>query len=130
MMNNHDIYGRTLTQVTTDMSANRWKYFRWTPRTAWITFAYVVAVPAIFGYVGFVTDVSYRPSIVEDVGWDMISFGNRYARKPRELFREFEIVVYPQADVGISRENMICERRGGVTRYQNGRYTGKEFLGV
>ena len=85
--------GRTLTQVTIDMSANRWKYFRWTPRTAWITFAYVVAVPAIFGYVGFVTDVSYRPSIVEDVGWDMTWFRNRYSRKPRELFREFEIVV-------------------------------------
>ena len=34
------------------------KYFRWTPRTAWITFAYAVAVPAMFGYMGFVTDVS------------------------------------------------------------------------
>jgi len=42
----------------TDMSANRWKYFRWTPRTAWISIAYMVAVPAVFGYIGFVTDVS------------------------------------------------------------------------
>lgn len=40
------------------MSANRWKYFRWTPRTAWISIAYMVAVPAVFGYIGFVTDVS------------------------------------------------------------------------
>ena len=40
------------------MSSNRWKYFRWTPRTAWITLMYVVVVPAAFGYVGFVTDVS------------------------------------------------------------------------
>lgn len=40
------------------MSSNRWKYFRWTPRTAWITIVYVVVVPAAFGYVGFVTDVS------------------------------------------------------------------------
>lgn len=42
------------------MSANRWKYFRWTPRTAWITVVYAVFVPAAFGYVGFVTDVSWR----------------------------------------------------------------------
>lgn len=40
------------------MSANRWKYFRWTPRTAWITFVYVVAVPSVVGYVGYVTEVS------------------------------------------------------------------------
>ena len=39
------------------MSVNRHKYFRWTPRTAWITFAYVVAVPAVVGYMGYVTDV-------------------------------------------------------------------------
>ena len=45
-------------KTPTDMSANRWKYFRWTPRTAWITFVYVVAVPSLVGYVGFVTEVS------------------------------------------------------------------------
>lgn len=44
--------------MATDMSANRWKYFRWTPRTAWITFVYVVAVPSVLGYVGFMTEVS------------------------------------------------------------------------
>lgn len=36
---------------------NRMRYFRWTSRTAWITFVYAVAVPAAFGYAGFVTDV-------------------------------------------------------------------------
>ena len=40
------------------MSANRWKYFRWTPRTAWITFVYVVAIPTTLGYVGYMVDVS------------------------------------------------------------------------
>ena len=40
------------------MSANRWKYFRWTPRTAWITFVYVAVVPSVVGYLGFMTDVS------------------------------------------------------------------------
>lgn len=42
-----------------DMIINRHKYFRWTKRTAFLTFAYVVAVPAFVGYIGFVTDVSY-----------------------------------------------------------------------
>ena len=43
---------------------NRHKYFRWTPRTAWITFAYIVAVPAAFGYVGFMTDVSRTAAMI------------------------------------------------------------------
>ncbi len=46
--------------VYLDMAANRWKYFRWTPRTAWLTFVYVVAVPSAVGYMGFVTDVSHH----------------------------------------------------------------------
>ena len=44
--------------MTSDMSANRYKYFRWTPRTAWITFVYVAVVPSVLGYVGYVTEVS------------------------------------------------------------------------
>ena len=39
------------------MTINRYKYFRWTPRTAWITVAYVLIVPSIFGYIGYSTDV-------------------------------------------------------------------------
>lgn len=39
------------------MYVNRHKYFRWTPRTAWLTFAYVVLVPGIFGYMAYTTDV-------------------------------------------------------------------------
>ena len=43
-----------------DMTRARHQYFRWTPRTAWINFAYVIVVPSIFGYMGYVTDVSDR----------------------------------------------------------------------
>ena len=50
-----------------DMSANRWKYFRWTPRTAWITFVYVVAVPSVIGYAGYITDV--RLSLLQLAPW-------------------------------------------------------------
>lgn len=40
------------------MYVKRHEYFRWTPRTAWITFAYVIAVPSAFMYMGWTTDVS------------------------------------------------------------------------
>lgn len=43
-----------------DMFVNKHKYFRWTPRTAWLTIAYVVVVPSIFGYIGYTTDVGSR----------------------------------------------------------------------
>ncbi|KAI9850934.1 MAG: hypothetical protein M1838_004820 [Thelocarpon superellum] len=39
-----------------NMYVNRHKYFRWTPRTAWLTFAYVVAVPSIVGYLAYSTE--------------------------------------------------------------------------
>lgn len=41
------------------MIVNRHKYFRWTKRTALLSFAYVVAFPAFVGYWAFVTDVSF-----------------------------------------------------------------------
>ena len=57
---------RERTDTSPDMSANRWKYFRWTPRTALISFVYVVAVPSVVGYVGYVTEVSgFVPSSLD-----------------------------------------------------------------
>ncbi|EMD58625.1 hypothetical protein GGP41_006079 [Bipolaris sorokiniana] len=35
------------------MTTNRHKYFRWTRRTAWITFAYVALVPGLLGAAGY-----------------------------------------------------------------------------
>lgn len=50
-----------------DMYTNRHKYFRWTPRTAWITLAYMVLVPSMVGYIGYVTDVSIEiPDLCAD----------------------------------------------------------------
>lgn len=40
------------------MYVNRHKYFRWTPRTAWLTVTYVLLVPGAFLYMGYKTDVS------------------------------------------------------------------------
>lgn len=39
------------------MTMNRYRYFRWTPRTALITFNYVVVVPAILMAVAYSTEV-------------------------------------------------------------------------
>ncbi|KAI9147966.1 NADH:ubiquinone oxidoreductase 6.6kD subunit [Paramyrothecium foliicola] len=41
------------------MQRTRHQYFRWTSRTAKITFMYVLVVPAIFGYVAYKTDGLY-----------------------------------------------------------------------
>lgn len=43
---------------TTELAVDRYKHFRWTPRTAWLTFAYVVIGPTIMGYFAYTTDVS------------------------------------------------------------------------
>ncbi|KAF8462048.1 NADH:ubiquinone oxidoreductase 6.6kD subunit [Kalaharituber pfeilii] len=42
------------------MHQNRYKYFRWTPRTAKITFAYVVVVPSILLWVAYGTEGKYN----------------------------------------------------------------------
>ncbi|KAI2612469.1 NADH:ubiquinone oxidoreductase 6.6kD subunit [Hypoxylon fragiforme] len=39
-----------------NMTTNRHKYFRWTPRTARISFMYLVFVPTILGIVAYKTD--------------------------------------------------------------------------
>ncbi|KMU72603.1 hypothetical protein CISG_09793 [Coccidioides immitis RMSCC 3703] len=41
-----------------DANKNRYKYFRWTPRTAWLSFCNMALVPGIIGYIGYKTDVS------------------------------------------------------------------------
>ncbi|KAG9252808.1 uncharacterized protein F5Z01DRAFT_675611 [Emericellopsis atlantica] len=38
------------------MQKARHHYFRWTPRTARITFIYVAVIPSIMGYVAYQTD--------------------------------------------------------------------------
>ncbi|KAI0412317.1 hypothetical protein F5X98DRAFT_379869 [Xylaria grammica] len=40
------------------MTTNRHKFFRWTPRTAGLTFVYAVAVPFVVGVIAYQTDRS------------------------------------------------------------------------
>ncbi len=42
------------------MTTNRYKYFRWTNRTARITFMFVAVVPTLFGILSYSTEVSLK----------------------------------------------------------------------
>ncbi|SPO04514.1 uncharacterized protein DNG_07199 [Cephalotrichum gorgonifer] len=39
-----------------ELNNTRYRYFRWTPRTAKITIMYVAVVPAIIGYLAYKTE--------------------------------------------------------------------------
>ena len=39
------------------MYVKRHEFFRWTPRTAWLTITYVLAIPAAVGYMAFKVEV-------------------------------------------------------------------------
>lgn len=47
-----------------DMRKNRYKYFRWTPRTAMTSLIYVVAVPFLVGVLAYKTDVRTPPPLL------------------------------------------------------------------
>ncbi len=40
-----------------DMQINRYKYFRWNARTAWVSVAYMVLFPSLIGFIAYKTDV-------------------------------------------------------------------------
>jgi hypothetical protein len=42
-----------------EMSSNRYKYFKWTPRTTRVSLMYIVVVPSIFAYIGYKTEVCF-----------------------------------------------------------------------
>ncbi|GAQ10277.1 hypothetical protein ALT_7598 [Aspergillus lentulus] len=43
-----------------ELTANRYKYFRWTPRHAWLSFIYMIAIPGTLGYIAYKTDGKYE----------------------------------------------------------------------
>ena len=58
------------------MNKERYKYFKWTPRTAWISFMYAVFVPSVVGYVFAKTDVSWDFGLSNRVfeSWRMVIY--------------------------------------------------------
>lgn len=43
------------------MQSNRYKYFRWTPRTVRLSVLYVIVIPGLFAYTAIQTDVGAIP---------------------------------------------------------------------
>ncbi|KAE8379566.1 hypothetical protein BDV26DRAFT_259068 [Aspergillus bertholletiae] len=43
-----------------EVNANRYKYFRWTPRNAWFSFLYMALIPGTLGYVAYKTEGKYH----------------------------------------------------------------------
>ena len=85
-----------LTARNPDMIQNRYKHFRWTKRTAGITFVYVIVVPTIVGYLGYKNDVG-SPFFVIWVYRGAVQEGHKRV-----------------ADVDCYRACGICGRSGGV----------------
>lgn len=60
-----------------NMYVNRHKFFRWTRRTAGLTFAYAIAFPAFVGYWAYTTDVSCNlslPGMKFEIGQGLILY--------------------------------------------------------
>jgi hypothetical protein len=53
------VSGRAALISTPELNQNRYKYFKWTPKTVRLSLMYVVIVPGIIGYLGYTTDVSW-----------------------------------------------------------------------
>ncbi|CDM31615.1 hypothetical protein DTO013E5_2112 [Penicillium roqueforti] len=43
-----------------ELNINRYKYWRWTPRQAWISFVYAGLIPGILGYFAYKTDGKFE----------------------------------------------------------------------
>ena len=54
----HKEAGQDSADGGSDMYVKRHQYFKWTPRTAWLSFAYVFAVPSVFMYMSYANEVS------------------------------------------------------------------------
>ena len=72
------------------MYVKRHEYFRWTPRTAWLTFVYVAAIPSAFLYLAYSTEVSITlptQGIVRRAFTDAIILGQiRLAREAKRRY--------------------------------------------
>lgn len=52
-----------MTNGPAELNINRYKYWRWTPRQAWISFVYAGLIPGILGYFAYKTDV-WNPALL------------------------------------------------------------------
>ncbi|KAJ5746865.1 uncharacterized protein N7511_008561 [Penicillium nucicola] len=43
-----------------ELNANRYKYWKWTPRHAWLSFVYMGLIPGVLTYVAYKTEGKYE----------------------------------------------------------------------
>ncbi|KAJ5378436.1 hypothetical protein N7509_011555 [Penicillium cosmopolitanum] len=67
-----------------ELNANRYKYFKWTPRHAWTSIIYAIAIPATLTLVAYKTEVG-RPDLpTRGKGRDQ--FAGNFANSSQGLF--------------------------------------------
>ena len=95
------------------MSTQRHKFFRWTPRTAGITFAYAIAVPFIIGVIAYQTDVRIipptNPRLSNQMSSELVLSCSNASLQA--LLNRFRIDMY----LASYRESTNSERRGKET---------------
>lgn len=89
------------------MYVKRHEFFRWTPRTAWLSFAYVIAVPSAFLYMAYQTEVSSYAT-------------NTYASAGRN-----SMDVVGVKDCGCARECLVRSSHADICRQGKWNLRGK-----
>lgn len=87
------------------MQVDRYKHFKWTPRTAWLSIIFAVVIPSSLYYVANKTDVS-------------------------RLFQFFRTLGNAYQEMGITREEVKQEEACRGSRWdRNGRQQGRHTTG-
>ena len=95
------------------MYVKRHEFFRWTPRTAWLTMVYVAFIPAGFLYLGYRTEVRSDILCHAQNGWEkepaLILSGRANTRCEASLegipFRSFKKISYTYRRWGMPGDN-------------------------
>lgn len=120
------------------MYKNRYKYFRWTARTGWLTFAYVVAFPSFLGYLAIITDVSgFSATLFKLLAMDQWAKRGGVHREEGSAIEYLNPKKPPACQrypgywlIPDCRASGICEARGGGTPYPNSERTVGKADGV
>ena len=91
------------------MYIKRHEYFRWTPRTAGITFVYVVAIPFVLGVIGYTSDVSLSTIRVSAT---MLTMTKGKVRLQRKAPRRYNFRVLNVKSESIKSAVYLLRRRG------------------
>lgn len=96
------------------MYVKRHEFFRWTPRTTWLTFVYVALVPGAFLYLGYRTDVGVASPVQRRVTNALPAGQVRFAREEERRYHSGVLSVYNELGL---EAHLPCEaRRREITK--------------